>query len=270
MTDPLDRIAAALDRLAPPARDGRRSTGAPRLRLARRRADGGAPFRSAAARDAPRHRPAKGRAHRQSRAPRRRPCGAGRAVMGRARHRQIGVGQERDRRGAGGRRRHRADRTDRRAARYPAGAVRCDRAGQAGVRVVHRRSRLRRSRRRARAALDASGRRGGAADECAAARHRQSPPPRAARHRRAGKRDQSARRGRRSPRSGRPVRVEPGLSMLSIRTAIWRSCAAMPKRMASSFDPHDAIGWATRRGSRSGRVAWHYIVDLAGRSGKAL
>ena len=25
------------------------------------------------------------------------------------------------------------------------------------------------------------------------------------------------------------------------------------------FDPTDAVGWATRRGSRSGRVAWHYI-----------
>ncbi|MEG3087963.1 ATP-binding protein [Sphingomonas sp. PB4P5] len=36
------------------------------------------------------------------------------------------------------------------------------------------------------------------------------------------------------------------------------------------FDPTDAVGWATRRGSRSGRVAWHYIVDLAGRHGKAL
>ncbi|MDQ2763070.1 MAG: ATP-binding protein [Pseudomonadota bacterium] len=36
------------------------------------------------------------------------------------------------------------------------------------------------------------------------------------------------------------------------------------------FDPHEAVNWATRRGSRSGRVAWHYIVDLAGRHGKAL
>ena len=36
------------------------------------------------------------------------------------------------------------------------------------------------------------------------------------------------------------------------------------------FDPADAIGWATRRGSRSGRVAWHYITDLAGRHGRAL
>jgi predicted AAA+ superfamily ATPase len=30
-----------------------------------------------------------------------------------------------------------------------------------------------------------------------------------------------------------------------------------------AFDPADAIGWATRRGSRSGRVAWQYLVDLA-------
>jgi len=36
------------------------------------------------------------------------------------------------------------------------------------------------------------------------------------------------------------------------------------------FDPADALGWATRRGSRSGRVAWQYVVDLAGRSGKFL
>jgi predicted AAA+ superfamily ATPase len=36
------------------------------------------------------------------------------------------------------------------------------------------------------------------------------------------------------------------------------------------FDPVDAVGWATRRGSRSGRVAWHYVVDLAGRHGRAL
>ena len=37
-----------------------------------------------------------------------------------------------------------------------------------------------------------------------------------------------------------------------------------------SFDPADAIGWATRRGGRSGRVAWQYVVDLAGRAGRAL
>lgn len=36
------------------------------------------------------------------------------------------------------------------------------------------------------------------------------------------------------------------------------------------FEPDVAIGWATRRGSRSGRVAWQYIVDLAGRAGKTI
>lgn len=37
-----------------------------------------------------------------------------------------------------------------------------------------------------------------------------------------------------------------------------------------SYDPDLAVRWATQRGSRSGRVAWHYIVDLAGREGVAL
>ena len=33
------------------------------------------------------------------------------------------------------------------------------------------------------------------------------------------------------------------------------------------FDAGDAVQWATRRGSRSGRVAWQYVVELAGRGG---
>lgn len=33
------------------------------------------------------------------------------------------------------------------------------------------------------------------------------------------------------------------------------------------FDAAEAVQWATRRGSRSGRVAWQYVVDLAGREG---
>ena len=36
------------------------------------------------------------------------------------------------------------------------------------------------------------------------------------------------------------------------------------------FDPADAIQFATQRGSRSGRVAWHYIVELAGREARGL
>jgi len=36
------------------------------------------------------------------------------------------------------------------------------------------------------------------------------------------------------------------------------------------FDPQEAISWATQRGGRSGRVAWQYVVELAGRQGKTL
>lgn len=39
-------------------------------------------------------------------------------------------------------------------------------------------------------------------------------------------------------------------------------------QMGLAFDAQDAILWATQRGARSGRVAWHYIVELAGRAGK--
>lgn len=35
-----------------------------------------------------------------------------------------------------------------------------------------------------------------------------------------------------------------------------------------AFDAADAIAWATGRGARSGRVAWHYVVELAGREGR--
>ena len=37
-----------------------------------------------------------------------------------------------------------------------------------------------------------------------------------------------------------------------------------------SFDEGDALEWSRRRGGRSGRVAWHYVTELAGRAGKAL
>lgn len=37
-----------------------------------------------------------------------------------------------------------------------------------------------------------------------------------------------------------------------------------------SFDTLDAVQWATQRGSRSGRVAWQYVTELAGREGKRL
>ena len=37
-----------------------------------------------------------------------------------------------------------------------------------------------------------------------------------------------------------------------------------------TFDEADALEWAKRRGARSGRVAWHYMVELAGRAGRNL
>lgn len=42
------------------------------------------------------------------------------------------------------------------------------------------------------------------------------------------------------------------------------------ERYELAFDAQDALLWATRRGSRSGRVAWQYVLDLAGRAGKAV
>ncbi|SFR84971.1 ATP-binding protein [Sphingomonas jatrophae] len=41
-------------------------------------------------------------------------------------------------------------------------------------------------------------------------------------------------------------------------------------RAGLPFDPADAILWATQRGGRSGRVAWQYAVELAGRAGRAM
>lgn len=49
---------------------------------------------------------------------------------------------------------------------------------------------------------------------------------------------------------------------------------AMITRYAKTYDldfeEGDALLWSKQRGSRSGRVAWQYIVELAGRAGKTL
>lgn len=37
-----------------------------------------------------------------------------------------------------------------------------------------------------------------------------------------------------------------------------------------TWETADALEWAQRRGARSGRVAWQYIAELAGRAGKAI
>lgn len=46
--------------------------------------------------------------------------------------------------------------------------------------------------------------------------------------------------------------------------------ARYAERYGLSVEPAAAIQWATQRGSRSGRVAWQYIVELAGRAGRTL
>lgn len=35
-------------------------------------------------------------------------------------------------------------------------------------------------------------------------------------------------------------------------------------------DAADALAWSKQRGARSGRIAWHYIVELAGRAGRVI
>lgn len=45
---------------------------------------------------------------------------------------------------------------------------------------------------------------------------------------------------------------------------------AYAAQLGLPFDAADAIAWATGRGARSGRVAWHYVVELAGREGKKI
>jgi predicted AAA+ superfamily ATPase len=39
---------------------------------------------------------------------------------------------------------------------------------------------------------------------------------------------------------------------------------------ALAWEATDALEWAKRRGARSGRVAWQFVTELAGRAGKAL
>ncbi|AGH48523.1 MULTISPECIES: ATP-binding protein [Sphingomonadales] len=41
-------------------------------------------------------------------------------------------------------------------------------------------------------------------------------------------------------------------------------------KLGLTFEPQDAIAWATQRGGRSGRIAWQYVVELAGRAGKSV
>jgi len=44
--------------------------------------------------------------------------------------------------------------------------------------------------------------------------------------------------------------------------------AGYASEMGLSWEPADALEWAQRRGARSGRVAWQYVAELAGRAGQ--
>ncbi|MGX7896142.1 ATP-binding protein [Tsuneonella sp. HG222] len=37
-----------------------------------------------------------------------------------------------------------------------------------------------------------------------------------------------------------------------------------------AWTPAEALEWAKRRGARSGRIAWHYVTELAGRAGRRI
>jgi uncharacterized protein len=46
--------------------------------------------------------------------------------------------------------------------------------------------------------------------------------------------------------------------------------AVYAKTYGFSFENADALTWAAQRGARSGRVAWHYAIECAGRLGRKI
>lgn len=46
--------------------------------------------------------------------------------------------------------------------------------------------------------------------------------------------------------------------------------AGYAEQFGLAWEQADALEWSRRRGARSGRVAWHYVTELAGRAGTAL
>ncbi len=115
----------------------------------------------------------------------------------------------------------------------------------------------------------------GTAGECAVLRHVQPPPSDAARHdgERALHRDQSVRSGGRKSFAVGPLRTVARLPQLRagrISRDDRRLCGAFRIEVAKRIFMRRAIAWAAGRGSRSGRVAWQFIQDLAGELGKKL
>jgi uncharacterized protein len=54
------------------------------------------------------------------------------------------------------------------------------------------------------------------------------------------------------------------------QAAFLEMVAAYTVHYELAYDESDALAFAHQRGGRSGRVAWHYTVELAGRAGRAL
>ena len=107
-------------------------------------------------------------------------------------------------------------------------------------------------------------------------RHLEPPPSDAARHdgERALDRDQSGRGGRGESLAVRPLRpvarlppLQPGRISRDGRGL----CRALrhPGSTPTTLR-REALEWATTRGARSGRVAWQFVQDLAGRLGVPL
>lgn len=49
-----------------------------------------------------------------------------------------------------------------------------------------------------------------------------------------------------------------------------RIVSAYAAGLGLKYDEADALIWAKQRGNRSGRIAWHYITEIAGRAGKPI
>ena len=79
---------------------------------------------------------------------------------------------------------------------------------------------------------------------------------------------QPARRGRRSAGARRPFRPVARLPRRE-QDDYLAIVAAMPRPAGWRGSEAEALEWAKRRGTRSGRIAWQFVTELAGRAGRA-
>ncbi len=202
-----------------------------------------------------------------------RPASQPRPALGRARHGQELAGQGRLHGRLRGHAGAAAGRGRPRRRRRPAGAVRPPARPRRAVRGAVRRPVLRGGRGGGQGAeVGAGRRRRRAAGQRAVRRHLQPPPPDAARPRREP--------GRCSPRPRTPRRrsASPTASACGSASRRWTRTTylAAVRAYAERFDlgtpdlERRALQWSQLRGARSGRVAWQFIRDLAGELGKPL